>query len=31
MGKWKPDCRSNVAHMSDGDFFANEQAAVIGE
>jgi len=29
MGKWKPDCRTNVAHMSDGDFYSSEQAVVV--
>lgn len=29
MGKWSPDCRSHVAHMSDGDFFSSEQSAVM--
>ncbi|MCG6937946.1 MAG: NADP-dependent isocitrate dehydrogenase [Gammaproteobacteria bacterium] len=29
MGAWSPDSRSHVASMSDGDFYANEQSAVI--
>ncbi len=29
MGPWKADSRTHVAHMSDGDFWANEQSAVI--
>jgi len=30
MGAWKADSRTHVAHMSEGDFYANEQSAVIG-
>jgi len=30
MGKWSPDSKSHVSSMSNGDFYANEQAAVIG-
>jgi isocitrate dehydrogenase len=29
MGKWSPGSRTRVAHMSGGDFFGNEQSAVI--
>ena len=29
MGAWSPDSRTHVAHMDDGDFYANEQAAQI--
>jgi isocitrate dehydrogenase len=29
MGAWSKDSKSHVAHMSGGDFFANEQAAHI--
>ncbi|HUN75809.1 MAG TPA: NADP-dependent isocitrate dehydrogenase [Steroidobacteraceae bacterium] len=29
MGAWKADSRTHVAHMSEGDFYANEQSAVI--
>ena len=29
MGKWSPDSKTRVAHMSAGDFFGNEQSAVI--
>jgi isocitrate dehydrogenase len=29
MGKWSPDSKTRVAHMSEGDFFGNEQSAVI--
>ena len=29
MGKWSADSRTHVAHMSEGDFFGNEQAAAI--
>ena len=31
MGKWSSDSKSHVAHMTDGDFYANEQSAVIGK
>jgi isocitrate dehydrogenase len=31
MGRWSPDSRTNVAHMTDGDFRASEQSAVIAE
>ena len=29
MGKWQPDSRSHVAHMSEGDFYDSEQSVVI--
>jgi isocitrate dehydrogenase len=29
MGAWRKDSRTHVAHMHDGDFYANEQSAVI--
>jgi len=29
MGKWSPDSKTRVAHMSAGDFFGNEQSTVI--
>jgi isocitrate dehydrogenase len=29
MGKWSKDCKTHVAHMSDGDFYGSEQSAVI--
>jgi isocitrate dehydrogenase len=29
MGKWNRDSQTHVAHMSAGDFYANEQSAVI--
>jgi isocitrate dehydrogenase len=29
MGEWSKDSKSHVAHMSEGDFYGNEQAAVI--
>jgi isocitrate dehydrogenase len=29
MGKWNPASKTQVAHMSAGDFYANEQSAVI--
>ena len=31
MGAWSPDSKSHVAHMSSGDFYGSEQAAVIPE
>jgi isocitrate dehydrogenase len=29
MGAWTADSRTHVAHMSEGDFYANEQSVVI--
>jgi isocitrate dehydrogenase len=29
MGAWSADSRTHVAHMSEGDFYANEQSAAI--
>ncbi len=31
MGKWTKDSKTHVAHMSGGDFFANEKSATITE
>jgi isocitrate dehydrogenase len=31
MGAWSPDSKTHVAHMSDGDFYANEQSALIAQ
>ncbi len=31
MGTWTNDSRTHVAHMTNGDFFANEQSATITE
>lgn len=31
MGHWTNDSKTHVAHMSDGDFFANERSATITE
>ncbi len=31
MGVWSADSRSHVAHMTSGDFYANEQSALIGK
>jgi isocitrate dehydrogenase len=31
MGKWTNDSRTHVAHMTSGDFFANEKSATITE
>ena len=31
MGVWTADSKSHVAHMSSGDFYANEQSALIGK
>jgi isocitrate dehydrogenase len=31
MGKWSPDSKSHVAHMSDGDFYSSEKSAVMAE
>ena len=30
MGVWAPDCKSHVAHMTEGDFFESEQSVTIG-
>ncbi|MEY2854954.1 MAG: Isocitrate dehydrogenase, partial [Pseudomonadota bacterium] len=30
MGAWTPQVKSRVMHMDEGDFYGNEQAAVIG-
>ncbi len=29
MGEWSSDCKTNVAHMTSGDFRSNEQSVVI--
>lgn len=31
LGVWNKDCKSHVAHMKTGDFFANEKSLTIGE
>ncbi len=31
MGVWSADSRTHVAHMTSGDFYANEQSVVIGK
>ena len=31
MGVWSKDSKSHVANMTDGDFYGNEQSAVIGK
>jgi len=31
MGAWSSDSKSHVAHMSDGDFFSNEQSVTMAE
>jgi isocitrate dehydrogenase len=31
MGAWRPDSPTHVASMSGGDFYGNEQAALIGQ
>ncbi|HEX5125545.1 MAG TPA: NADP-dependent isocitrate dehydrogenase [Rhodocyclaceae bacterium] len=31
MGAWKSDSKSHVAHMSSGDFYGNEQSAVVAK
>src|SRR5690606_31256027 len=31
MGKWLPDSKSHVAHMSSGDFYGSEQSAVMSK
>ena len=29
LGAWKPDSKAHVAHMTEGDFYANENSTVI--
>uniref|UniRef100_A0A7S1U1E5 Isocitrate dehydrogenase (NADP(+)) n=1 Tax=Phaeomonas parva TaxID=124430 RepID=A0A7S1U1E5_9STRA len=31
MGNWSKASRTHVAHMTDGDFYGNEQSAIVGE
>jgi isocitrate dehydrogenase len=31
MGKWSPDSKTHVAHMSGGDFYGSEQSVVIAK
>ena len=31
MGVWKPDSKSHVAHMTEGDFFGTEQAMTVSK
>ncbi|MCH7854968.1 MAG: NADP-dependent isocitrate dehydrogenase [Proteobacteria bacterium] len=31
MGEWSADSRTNVAHMTDGDFYASEQSTFVRE
>jgi len=31
MGKWSPDSKSHVAHMSGGDFYGSEESVVIAK
>ena len=31
MGEWSADSKTHVAHMTDGDFYGNEQSAVIAK
>lgn len=31
MGAWSPDCKTHVAHMSEGDFFESEQSVTLGD
>ncbi len=31
MGEWKPDSKSHVAHMTDGDFYGSEKSVVVPE
>jgi isocitrate dehydrogenase len=31
VGAWKPDSRSHVAHMDEGDFYDTEKSVVMGE
>ncbi|HEY6094680.1 MAG TPA: NADP-dependent isocitrate dehydrogenase [Gallionellaceae bacterium] len=31
MGKWSPDSRTRVAHMSSGDFYGSEKSVTLGD
>ena len=31
MGKWSPDSKTHVAHMSGGDFYGSEKSVTVGE
>ena len=31
MGAWSPECKTHVAHMSEGDFFESEQSVTMGD
>jgi isocitrate dehydrogenase len=31
VGAWKPDSRSHVAHMDEGDFYDTEKSVLVGE
>src|SRR5262245_56674116 len=31
MGKWSKDSKTHVAHMARGDFYANEQSALVAK
>lgn len=31
MGKWSPDSKTHVAHMSGGDFYGSEKSITVGE
>jgi isocitrate dehydrogenase len=31
MGKWSPDSKTHVSHMSDGDFYASEKSHVVSD
>ncbi|MCL4161118.1 UNVERIFIED_CONTAM: hypothetical protein GTU68_020044 [Idotea baltica] len=31
MGEWKPDSKSHVAHMTEGDFYGSEKSVIVPE
>ncbi|MCH7637752.1 MAG: NADP-dependent isocitrate dehydrogenase, partial [Proteobacteria bacterium] len=31
MGAWRADSKSDIAHMSDGDFYASEQSVIVAK
>jgi len=31
MGKWSPDSKTHVAHMTDGDFYGSEKSVTVSE
>jgi len=31
LGKWKPDCKSHVAYMEEGDYYDTEQSRIVSQ